>query len=153
MPYHTKESIDRLMWRLRICDMESLDSGARHRVPSSQHYEAWSYPESLVTQPFNGGGLAIGLGLLYEQKRYAALASFTTAFSFVVTENGYVGWVPEASKIGDCVCVVAGGQAPFTMRKLPGGFYQLIGECYIHGIMDGEALSGDNFAWETIQIK
>jgi Heterokaryon incompatibility protein (HET) len=154
MPYPTMETMVQLMWRLRICDMESLDYGVRSRVPSSQHYETWMYSESFVAQPFcNGGRLARGQELLYEQKRYAGLASYSTDFSFAVTKNGYAGWIPKSSKVGDRVCVVAGGQVPFILRELPDSLYQLIGECYIHGIMDGEALKGKNFAWETILIK
>jgi hypothetical protein len=154
MPYHTSETMVQLMWRLRICDLESLDYGVRSRVPSSQHYESWTYSESMVAQPFcNGGGFAVGRKLFYEQKRYAGLASYSTDFSFTVTENGYAGWIPKRSKVGDRVCVLAGGQVPFILRELPDGLYQLIGECYIHGIMDGEALGGEKFAWETIQIK
>jgi hypothetical protein len=157
MPYHTNETLVRLMWRLRICDMEALDYGARARVPSSQHYETWTFSESVVTQCFYKGGRLdagdVGIPLLYEQKRYAGFASYCTDFSFAVTEKGYAGWIPKRCEVGDRVCIVAGGQVPFVLREISDGFHKLIGECYIHGVMDGEALKDERFVWETIQIK
>jgi hypothetical protein len=37
------------------------------------------------------------------------------------------------------VCVLYGGQTPFILRPKVER-YQFIGECYVHGIMEGEAL-------------
>ncbi|TGJ87132.1 hypothetical protein E0Z10_g1596 [Xylaria hypoxylon] len=42
---------------------------------------------------------------------------------------------------GDCVVVLFGGKAPFIMRSFPEiELYYLLGESYVHGIMDGEAI-------------
>ncbi|KAK5135055.1 hypothetical protein LTR08_005715 [Meristemomyces frigidus] len=54
------------------------------------------------------------------------------------TEDGYMGLVPGASQTGDTVCVLFGGSVLYVLRDLPGGESKLIGECYIHGLMDGE---------------
>ena len=75
-------------------------------------------------------------------------ASWTTAAArclyerrFCVTEKGYFGLLPPGSRIGDRVCVVLGGQTPFLLRQHPlNPTWELIGECYIHGMMDGEML-------------
>lgn len=62
-----------------------------------------------------------------------------------ITKNGYVGLVPQFTVTGDIMAVVAGAQTPFIVRPVHGGTresrYQLVGECYIHGIMDGETLA------------
>ena len=59
-----------------------------------------------------------------------------------VTEKGYLGLYPRGANIGDQVCVFIGACVPFVIRKLGGGNeYQLVGECYVHDIMDGEAES------------
>lgn len=57
--------------------------------------------------------------------------------SFVVTERGFLGLAPRDVRSGDVVCVVRGSQKPLILRPLPHGRYQLVGECYVHGIMDG----------------
>jgi hypothetical protein len=51
-----------------------------------------------------------------------------------------LGTGPEGLCVGDAVCVLFGGDVPFILRPSPEGDYQLIGECYVSGIMRGEAL-------------
>jgi hypothetical protein len=60
--------------------------------------------------------------------------------AFFVTEKGYIGLGPSNMEEGDLVYVLSGGQVPFILRPttLEGGF-SLVGETYVHGIMDGEA--------------
>ncbi|KAI0546337.1 hypothetical protein F4679DRAFT_416227 [Xylaria curta] len=55
------------------------------------------------------------------------------------TKGRFVGLVPEATVAGDQICLFHGGNVPFVVRK-KGPAYTLIGECYIHGIMNGQAL-------------
>jgi hypothetical protein len=62
--------------------------------------------------------------------------------------------VPLLAKPGDSVCLVFGADVPFVLRKAPTKqssekygrkqCYNLVGECYVHGIMDGERLRGIN---------
>lgn len=66
---------------------------------------------------------------------------------FAVTERKYMGIVPNGSKAGDIVCVLFGTKVPFILRECPAPGqqckYQLVGEAYIHGMMDGQALDLD----------
>ena len=59
----------------------------------------------------------------------------------ITTETGYIGLAPEISSRGDKVCVLFGCSTPVILRPLADGHYQFIGECYIHGIMGGEAIA------------
>lgn len=47
--------------------------------------------------------------------------------------------VPQLSKPGDLICVMFGGRFPLVLRPVDGG-YHLIGDAYVHGIMNGESL-------------
>lgn len=47
------------------------------------------------------------------------------------------GW--ESIKPGDYVCVILGCDVPLVLRPV-GDYYELIGDCYIDGIMEGEAM-------------
>jgi hypothetical protein len=58
---------------------------------------------------------------------------------FSVTSSNSIGLVPKLAKIGDEIYLLAGGQFLYVLRP-QGDCYRLIGECYIHGLMDGEAL-------------
>lgn len=59
------------------------------------------------------------------------------------TGRGLIGTVPRSARAGDLVCVLYGGQTPFVLRQDPSGeaLYRLVGDCYVHGLMNGEALS------------
>ncbi|KAH6674786.1 heterokaryon incompatibility protein-domain-containing protein [Halenospora varia] len=78
----------------------------------------------------------------------AAMGPHTYKRTFCCTRSGYMGLVPPGSRVGDVVCVLFGMQTPVVLRKIEdveGGFgeeitYELVGECYMHGMMDGEML-------------
>ncbi|KAK0652648.1 hypothetical protein B0T16DRAFT_104087 [Cercophora newfieldiana] len=54
-----------------------------------------------------------------------------------VSEKGYVGLVPANTAVGDQIAILAGAGTPYLLRET-GGKRLLVGECYIHGAMDGE---------------
>lgn len=53
---------------------------------------------------------------------------------FCVTEKGYVSWVPLAAETGGDLCFFHGSRLPFVLRRREQG-YQLIEDCYLHGLM------------------
>ncbi|EXJ66070.1 uncharacterized protein A1O5_10684 [Cladophialophora psammophila CBS 110553] len=60
------------------------------------------------------------------------------------TRGQRVGIVPRTAHEEDVVAVFHGCAVPFLLRKRDDGHnrhYQVVGECYVHGIMHGEALS------------
>jgi hypothetical protein len=59
--------------------------------------------------------------------------------SFFISQLGYIGFGPRNTKSGDIIAVLKRAQTPFVLRKEGKGEYRLIGECYVHGIMHGEA--------------
>jgi len=58
---------------------------------------------------------------------------------FFVTKKGYYGVGPEETSAGDQVCVLFGTIAPFVFRPM-GRQLALVGESYLHGFMNGEAI-------------
>jgi hypothetical protein len=50
-----------------------------------------------------------------------------------------MGLAPESAKDGDLVCVILGASVPFILRERNNNVFQLVGEPYVHGYMDGEA--------------
>ena len=75
-----------------------------------------------------------------------AIRSATANRRFFLTKSGYMGIAPPSTLVDDKVYVFSGGRTPFIVRKIdfdPGEsfHYTLIGDCYLHGVMDGEALS------------
>jgi hypothetical protein len=68
-----------------------------------------------------------------------------------ITAKGYLAAVPFVAKVGDCIAVLAGGRLPFVLRPT-GDHYRLVGPCYVHGIMNGEAFPEnlDELTWFSI---
>ncbi|KAF0330026.1 HET-domain-containing protein [Colletotrichum asianum] len=70
--------------------------------------------------------------------------------TFFVTERGYVGIGPPNLAEGDEVWVLSGGKVPFILRPSTGDesprssatpLFTLIGDAFVYGIMDGEAIA------------
>lgn len=56
------------------------------------------------------------------------------------TELGMIGYVPKTAIKGDFVVIFYGSDVPSIVRVGRNGKATLVGECYMHGIMDGEAM-------------
>jgi hypothetical protein len=54
----------------------------------------------------------------------------------------YFGLAPPDTRVGDIICILFGCSVPVVLRPVPNekGRYNFIGECYVHGMMDGEAI-------------
>lgn len=69
--------------------------------------------------------------------------SFRVAYScrrLFRTEKNYLGIAAESLEKGDAVWVLAGAAAPMVLRPAEGGGWKLVGETYVHGIMNGEVV-------------
>jgi hypothetical protein len=61
--------------------------------------------------------------------------------ALITTRTGYLGLAPIAVRQGDVVAIMLGCKCPMVLRPYSDNLYHVIGECYIHGLMDGEILS------------
>ncbi|KAF9872289.1 hypothetical protein CkaCkLH20_10116 [Colletotrichum karsti] len=66
-----------------------------------------------------------------------AMARFMNKCNLAVTNAGLVGLLPLATQVGDAIAIVHGCDAPFVLRIGENGLWRVVGECYVHGIMDG----------------
>ncbi|KAE8448242.1 hypothetical protein EG329_009673 [Mollisiaceae sp. DMI_Dod_QoI] len=86
-----------------------------------------------------------------------AIRSATVRRTFFITEQGYIGLGPAKMRTGDHLFILLGSKSPFILRDagsrkipsrarsvplglLPLTCFEVIGDCYTHGIMDGEAM-------------
>jgi hypothetical protein len=60
---------------------------------------------------------------------------------FVTTEENYIGLAPNNVRLGDQVCALLGCKSPLVLRPVKGS-YEVIGECYLDGAANGEAILG-----------
>lgn len=66
--------------------------------------------------------------------------------------NGQIGLGPSGTRVGDVLVVLAGGRFPCVLRPLRDKLhhYTLVGESFVHGIMDGEAARSSSRTWTDI---
>jgi hypothetical protein len=84
-----------------------------------------------------------------------------------VTEQGRLGLFPRHARVGDQVWVLQCGHVPFVLRSVGGGGggqgtgdrsgdgdgcgrYQVVGECYVDGIMNGEVVKREGMEEITL---
>ncbi|KAK3985339.1 heterokaryon incompatibility protein-domain-containing protein [Cladorrhinum sp. PSN332] len=67
-----------------------------------------------------------------------------------LTSDGYIGLAPPAARVGDLVSLVKGAKVPLVIRK-DGEGWELVGESYVHGAMEGEVW--DERKCELMQFK
>ncbi|RDW59215.1 hypothetical protein BP5796_12139 [Coleophoma crateriformis] len=71
---------------------------------------------------------------------------------FFRTSGGYMGLGPQAMRAGDILVVFFGAGVPFVLRRVAelkpddgkmkdGSSWRLVGQAYIHGLMDGEGVT------------
>jgi hypothetical protein len=106
------------------------------------------------------------LGLLAEQLNpfvprnmlYESVRGMIPNHVFFITKAGYIGIGPPSTQPGDQVWIFYGGQVPFMMRTADDTHsddkhrdLHLVGDAYVHGVMDGE-IARDGQAARTVWI-
>ena len=75
--------------------------------------------------------------------------------NFFTTKNGCLGMGPNNMRVGDVVIIWKGASIPLMLRPTANSrpkLFNLVGECYLHGVMYGEALRDPNLVWEDLLI-
>ncbi|KAH6847176.1 heterokaryon incompatibility protein-domain-containing protein [Chaetomium sp. MPI-CAGE-AT-0009] len=166
-PYPTGQPLDEVFWRSLIADTQfqraapaTLGIGCRawerimHReaglklLPDDaeedkdETYDALPTEEDMAV-PNMAADPEFRLALEWNSARIMA----ATGRAMAVTKDGYVAVVPPKTEVGDLVCVFYGLNTPFLVRPQvntnnEGGtrLVRLVGEAYVHGMMDGQAM-------------
>ncbi|MCJ1454648.1 hypothetical protein MMC28_005001 [Mycoblastus sanguinarius] len=69
----------------------------------------------------------------------AALGYLAPCRKFFTTKGGCIGLGPRSMRPEDLVCILSGGRVPFVLRE-EGNYHRLVGESYVLGLMDGQAV-------------
>ena len=131
--YGTEEYILEVHWRTLVCDMKrdpSPQSIISRPAPSNfgDAYLSWLALEKASTARMKAYPFVSAVDIMSDWKRFG------------VTRDGYTALLPGRAKYEDIICVFLGATVPFVIRRKASGNYLLVGECYVHGLMDGEAL-------------
>jgi hypothetical protein len=80
----------------------------------------------------------------YTCEQYVAMLAphckdMTRGRGVFTTEKGHMGLTALGVGVGDIICVLFGGQVLYVLHK-EDDHHTFMGECYVHGMMDGEAM-------------
>ncbi|KAF4339480.1 heterokaryon incompatibility (het-6OR allele) [Fusarium beomiforme] len=88
------------------------------------------------TRPRTRDGFETIIESIWDPKSQLTLFQYQT----FTTETGLVGHARVDMRAGDVIAVLLGGNMPFILRPLEDGTFGYVGQVFVHGIMDGEAL-------------
>lgn len=60
--------------------------------------------------------------------------------SLFLTHRGRIGVGVRGAKKDDVVVIARGGTVPYVVRRVGDGTFRFVGEAYVHGVTDGEAV-------------
>jgi hypothetical protein len=135
------ERVPEKLWRTLVADR-----GPDGTNPPSWYHRACLYCLSHRT---NNGDL--NTRILIAEAKASMMVEFLKRVQSVVwnrkfflsKEKGRFGLAPKRTREGDMICILYGCSVPVILREHSTDrdvFYELIGEAYVHGLMDGEAM-------------
>lgn len=70
-----------------------------------------------------------------------------------LTSKGFLGVGAQELRTGDSIWILPGSGVPFVLRKLESGNHQLIGDAYVHGIMQGEVVDSEDWRLQDLKLE
>lgn len=144
--YPNGEQWDDIIWRVLTVDRAWGD--VRNEKDDKRYYEAFQrrWPGGVNIDPVTNNWQVI-----VEPPNFAAVRPpLENSLAFVImaylaqrrrvicsTTQGYLGVFPDDAKVGDLIAMLYGGNVPFLLRR-KGRDFEILGPCYLHGVMDGE---------------
>lgn len=130
------------LWRTLIMDLDRTNAFRRARNhPAPMEFGA-------MCDSFLGDADASDIINTGEDENQSASLFLTNMYDsaqrrcVIELENGMIGLGPCDAVPGDVIAILFGGGVCFTLRR-KGKHYQLVGDCYIHGAMQGQLVDQD----------
>ncbi|KAI1121051.1 HET-domain-containing protein [Nemania abortiva] len=92
---------------------------------------------------------SVRLRRLEDPRGYANMCRAVAGRRLAITDQAYVGLVPDMTAKDDKICILQGFNVPFVLRQV-GEHYKLVGDAYVHGIMQGEVFVRNGALREAI---
>ncbi|KIN03035.1 hypothetical protein OIDMADRAFT_27504 [Oidiodendron maius Zn] len=145
-----------------------LDLLAGAETPVSQFFPTWTEILSRLVYagevpPPDGSGMkrskdvrAYAKEWWKEAQKFETIAIYSVLLrQALFTNHGHIALGPRGAVVGDSIWIVAGCPVALVLRRTSDDTgdqpYKLIGESYVHGIMNGEAVSEET-EWKSIGL-
>lgn len=120
--YGTTERADEAMWRTLIANKGEWGSYVAAPDNWVELYNEW----------LNSTGETRKSSFRLRMSRFSKR-------TVIISAKGYTGLAPPRALSGDQICIILGCMLPVILRQFESG-YRLIGDTYVHGIMQGEVM-------------
>jgi hypothetical protein len=136
-PYFTGESWFEVQWRTMVADRSRKQTPAPDEF--AQHYRhirRWCRGEIMKNMKVSVQTQLVGI----TNPVMNSIINLAKLYKLCRTQKGYVGLVSISTSSTDKIVIIRGAEMPFVLRpsEKRAGFYEFIGACYIHGLMQGE---------------
>jgi hypothetical protein len=141
------------LWRTLVADRGPNGSYAPVFYRRACQY---AFEQSGVASAINTEQLLDSISLSMVKEFLRRVQEVVWNRQLIRTKRGDLGLAPEAAEKGDLVCILYGCSVPVVIREVERGNHELIGECYVHGMMDGAALGvqiSDNIPKQTFSLQ
>lgn len=144
-PFKPNQTRLEAFWRTLAGDV----TPAARPAPAKLGLDYHTWLEHLNDMPLLCSRAASILPVPSRQDRTLELSTWMTAMAqcaegrrLCITNRGYMGMVPPRCEPTDVVCIILGAETPYIIRRSGDNdtSYELVGECYMHGMMDGEMM-------------
>jgi hypothetical protein len=73
--------------------------------------------------------------------------------ALAMLSNFWLALAPQQVQPGDCICVLHGSTVPWVLRPTDEeGKYEVVGQCFVDGIMYGEAVNWEEDEADTFVL-
>lgn len=120
--------------------MKALKFAGESKVYYNRRLKDWVKPPKSGFNELLNSNIQKGMDVhpaQVEQDLRHAIQFLHFSRRMMMTEEGYVGMAHAQSRIGDSIALLQGASVPIILRPCDGS-YKVIGEAYVHGLMEGE---------------
>ena len=131
---HTDETLAQALGRTRL--------GDRHRENDKLAMKRYGLMDAKFYEVREDELAQGGYKIDQESRELLRMATVMGTMScyrvLFTTVEKYMGLAPLTARIGDMIFLLPGADVPFVLRHVRDEEYEVIGQCYTHGIMHGE---------------
>ncbi|TID14341.1 HET-domain-containing protein [Venturia nashicola] len=135
----TKEQLPpESLWRTLVADRGPNGSPAPVFYRRACHY---AFKQTGIASAIDTEELLDNISLSMVKEFLQRVQEAVWNRQLIKTKRGHLGLAPDTAEKTDLICILYGCSVPVVIREVDGGKHELIGECYIDGMMDGAALA------------
>jgi hypothetical protein len=142
--YGSSQALEDAIWLTPITGLEFTSGGEYQRASRTMQkgyllYRTGFFRATMSQRELQKRSDDIRLVAKYWQHT----VSRSSGRKYFVSRRGYLGVGPSMTSPDDVIAIILSLDTPLVLKAIGKDHYQIVGEAYVHGIMDGE-LMGDS---------